>query len=82
MVLFDYRHRQSLTLDQNTDECEKIDLMGELFRSGPCLSPRKPKKDTTEDKLKVLQDEVTFLRQHSKTLQTENTEHMTMIGSL
>lgn len=55
-------------------------MVGELFKTGPSLSPRKKKTDNTDDKLKVLQDEVAFMRQHSKSLQTELTEALATLA--
>lgn len=66
--------QQRLTLDGQADDEMKLDLVANLFKSEPSLSPRKPRVDKIEDKMKVLQEEVVFLRQHGKSLQAELNE--------
>lgn len=58
-------------VDGGIDEEGKVELIGDLFKTGPNLSPRRAKRDTKDDKIKLLEDEVVFLRNHSKTLQSE-----------
>lgn len=77
----DYFSWQKLTLDPQADEESKMETVRDLFKTGPSLSPRKAKVDKTDDKLQILQDEVNFLRQHSKSVQAELEETIAMLNS-
>lgn len=65
------------TLDGGNDDEAKIEQLSSLFDAEPGLSPLRPKKDKADEKMKFLQDEVEFLRSHSKTMQAELTEAST-----
>lgn len=61
-------------IDGGIEDEGKIELVSDLFKTGPNLSPRRQKNDTKDDKIKLLEDEVKFFRNHSKSLQAELSE--------